>query len=685
MGIRRHLQTCWPGVLTTGLVVGVGLSAASPAAILSTAVAVAVFAVPGFFLLGRGSLRSPSMAALAAAVGIGATISAVAAAGWLTGKYSLGLVVTAPLLLCFGFHLLRTRFAPPLLADDPQRVWAMIGIWAVLAMIFLPYAFVGADTGQEFAYRPFFQADFFKHMGHTYAVTHGELPPVDLFSCRGTLHYYWLAYLLPATAVAVSGASATAQEALLLVGLVQTVLLALLVFAAARALSGSPKAAAAATSLGFLCLTLDGPLFLMKGARFRLRNPGVEIDWNPEKMDLAWTLGLGHLNVNSLHRLCLYVQQHQLAVVLFVAWIVLATLPKMGRCWAITVAKSMLIVPLFGTSFLVGVVATTVVILTELSAARERGNWPDAALAILCTLLSVSFFFGTGMAAGTAQVGVPVLNSSLTVHERLVSAASLPLGVVSNWGVLAVLGVWGTWLLSRDRSLTSRARTVVPLTVLITMGIFLVGELLLSPKMQFEVELKTSYVAGVALVLGASVVFSRTKTLWQRHRKTLSICVVLAVLGLSTPVLDILWHCKISGSTTTLVPAGDMEALDWIRRETPPQSIFQCYPYRHFDDIDVWVPIFAGRRIIASPRGSNSDEALVQEIAGLFDETNSDELWRRASSFGISYLYLHRTMGNAKYERLVEELWTSPDRFSVVFANGETTVWMLTQPQLVGE
>ena len=75
----------------------------------------------------------------------------------------------------------------------------------------------------------------------------------------------------------------------------------------------------------------------------------------------------------------------------------------------------------------------------------------------------------------------------------------------------------------------------------------------------------------------------------------------------------------------------------------------------------------------------------MQEIAGLFDETNSDELWRRASSFGISYLYLHRTMGNAKYERLVEELWTSPDRFSVVFANGETTVWMLTQPQLVGE
>ena len=62
-----------------------------------------------------------------------------------------------------------------------------------------------------------------------------------------------------------------------------------------------------------------------------------------------------------------------------------------------------------------------------------------------------------------------------------------------------------------------------------------------------------------------------------------------------------------SGNTTTVVPAGDMEALDWIRRETPLESIFQCYPYRHFDDIDVWVPIFAGRRIIASPRGSNSD------------------------------------------------------------------------------
>jgi hypothetical protein len=184
----------------------------------------------------------------------------------------------------------------------------------------------------------------------------------------------------------------------------------------------------------------------------------------------------------------------------------------------------------------------------------------------------------------------------------------------------------------------------------------------------------------VAMVLGASVVFARTKNLWQSHRNTLSICIVLAVLGLSTPVLDILWHCRISGSTTTVVPAGDMEALDWIRRETPPQDIFQCYPYRPFDDIDVWVPIFAGRRIIASPRGSNSDEALVQEIAGLFDETTADELWRRASSFGISYLYLHRTMGTATYERLTDELKSSPERFSTVFANSEATVWMLTQP-----
>lgn len=681
MGFRRLLQNGWPVILTSGMVLGIGFSIASPAAIVSTAVALTVFALPGFFLLGRGSLRSLPGAALAAAVGIGATISAVAGVGWLTGRFSLGLVCTTSLLLCVGFHLVRARVSPPLLADDPQRVWAMIGIWAVLAMIFLPYVFVGADTSQGFAYRPFFQADFFKHMGHTYAVTHGELPPVDLFSCRGSLHYYWLAYLMPAAAVTISGASATAQEALLLVGLAQTVLLALLLFTAARALSGSPKAAAAATTLGFLCLTLDGLLFLVKGARFRLRNPGVEIDWNPEAMDLTWTLGLGHLDVNSLHRLCLYVQQHQLAVVFFVAWIVLVTLPKTERVWTITLAKALLVLPLYGTSFLVGAVATTVVIFTELSAARKSGNWSDATLTILCTLLSAWYFFGTGMAAGRAQVGVPVLDSSLTVLERLVSAISLPLGVVSNWGVLAVLGLWGAWLLSRDHSLTFRARTLVPLTVLITTGTFLVGELLLSPKLQFEVELKTSYVASVALVLGASVIFSRTKTLWQRHRKTLSICIVLAVLGLSTPVLDILWHCKISGSTTTVVPAGDMEALAWIRGETPRQSIFQCYPYRHFDDIDVWVPIFAGRRIIASPRGSNSDDALVQEIAGLFDETTADELWNRASGFGISYLYLHRTMGNATYERLVEELRTSPDRFSVVFANSEATVWMLTQPQ----
>jgi len=96
------------------------------------------------------------------------------------------------------------------------------------------------------------------------------------------------------------------------------------------------------------------------------------------------------------------------------------------------------------------------------------------------------------------------------------------------------------------------------------------------------------------------------------------------------------------------------------------------------------VPIFAGRRIIASPRGSNSDEALVQEIASLFDETYADELWRRASSFNISFLYLHRTMGPTKYERLTEVLRTSPDRFSVVFDNGGLTlVWVLAESHLV--
>ena len=666
------MTRAWPVLLAAGLLAGVALAVARPLALVVSLAVWLLLSLPGLVFFGTRPGQGPAAVALASAVGVASSVMAVAVIGCLFGRYSLALVLGAVAALAIAARAARSRIGTPWPRDE-DRAWtsASTVVVVLLALIALPYAFVGHASAGGFAYRPFFQADFFKHMGYTHSVLLGALPPEDAFAAGSTLHYYWLAYLIPATVVRASREVVTAQEAVLLTGLWQSAVLALLLSGVARRLCGRPVAAALAATLGFLALSPDGLAALVLRASGRV---AAGVDLNPESVDLFNFVLPFRLDVNGLGRLCLYVQQHQLALIFFLGWALLATLAEERERGSRSVCKVLLLLPMLGTSLLVGAAATLVILASEagLSGPRLRRS----ALFAAAAAAGAAWAAGIGMFEG-AQAERLLSSAAAPLPVRVIHAFCLGPQLVTNCGGPGLLGAWGALLLFRRADLPVPARRMSAAGLAVASAAMLLGRLLPFPLVRFEVDLKTSYVLGVCCVLGASAVLARLRELWPRHRGFLASCGVLLALGLPSPVLDVLWHVDLEGASTTRVPAGDMEALRFIRTHLPREAVVQGYPYEHFVDRDVWVPIFGGRAVAAAPRGTSGGDERVRRAAALFDETDAAVVSRRATELGIDYLYVHGTMGVERAARLTHVLDGAPERFERAYANDEAAVWRL--------
>src|SRR5262249_9399702 len=82
----------------------------------------------------------------------------------------------------------------------PQERLVLV-LWLLLTvlMVAFPLIRVGVETSAGFAYRAYFNADFFRNMAVSGSLAHTGVPPVNPYFGGRTLHYYWFFHVLPAS------------------------------------------------------------------------------------------------------------------------------------------------------------------------------------------------------------------------------------------------------------------------------------------------------------------------------------------------------------------------------------------------------------------------------------------------------------------------------------------------------
>lgn len=646
--------------------------------LISTVGAFTLLGMPGIALIARNPcLRSAAGMATALLAGVAASLLAIATVGSLLDRFDLLLVLACSLAVTLPIYRgTLSRHAEGNAAS--ALPWLLVAVTLPLATSCLPLLDVGREVGDGFVYRPFFNADFFKHLGITQAIANGHLPPVDPFGAPDRVHYYWLQYLVPATALALSSGAADPTDTLLFVSALQTALLASCLFGLAHRISGSPRISCLVVTLGFASLSLDGLALLF--AHPELPWSEVARTENMEAGDLTAALGAPyHVAASTFFRLSLYIPQHQLTLALFCAWLLLGVQEALPSARA-RVLRWPLLMALPATSLLMGVplllLGGALGVINE-----EKGKRWQWALPVLAAL------------ALPLVLGMVEINSASRVAgSQFIEAAGAPLWLrlalmpaqwITSFGFIAPVGGLGAWLLLRRDRRSEIGQVPAALIVTCAAG-YAAGELLGFGPIRIDSQLKLSFLFQLGLLLGTAHLFGQWHTLTAAAKRLVAWSTPLLFFGLLSPIADLNWHrcaaddCRRAPTEATVIPADDHLALAWMRQNLPRAALVQQRPEPHFlaGGRDVWVPVFSGHALAASSRGTAVTHEKLAIAASLFTPQPADQLAEQARILGLTHIYLTRALDPQRYQALREQ-YGANRHLKLVYENKGVTLWQL--------
>ena len=522
----------------------------------------------------------------------------------------------------------------------------LAGTWLVVMLIVVvPFSRVGASVADgAVAYRAYFSADLMTHLSVVAELQKGEFPLHNPFYEGGGLGYYWLFFTLPA-ALGVWLGNQTALVATYFAG---GLLFAGLLYAAARRFDLTPARAFLAVSVMMGAVSYEGLLALPRSE-----------SWMNINVDAfsRWVLKL--ISLDGLHRGLLYTPQHLFSYSLLVILILLVHNGEPRRVSAAAFC-GVLLGGMAGTSIVTAMLAGPWLVLVLW---RRRREVPFLATASAATVTSLAFlawyvalgFFGDAGAALTL---------------RTPKLLELPSILLIDCGALCLLA----W---------RHARKEIELVLLATLALVAVLFLDLSGYEGIWMAWRAGSVLLVALGLVAARALSGPLSL------THAIILAPAVLTVSLDVYnaaDVTNRNPSPGGFpwTTVVPRAERLALDWIRRETPPDAVVQWDVRAR--ELGEWalVPALGERRMaVGFPIFLLDLQKYRQRerrhTRPIFNSGDAAEAHRKARELGIDYLVIGAAELRVREER-TRPLFEAEDRFRTVFESDGVAVLAVLAP-----
>jgi hypothetical protein len=545
--------------------------------------------------------------------------------------------------------------------------WGAVLLLAA-AIAIPPLARVGAeDADGNRHYRAYFTADFAWHTALAAELMKFSMPPRNPYLANRPIHYYWTYFLLPAAAAAVGPTPVRDVEICLKVNAVGTaVLFVSAIFIAAWTAVPRAWPVAAAVGLAIVASSAEGAFAL-----WRLWDQGLPLghvrNLNIDAITSWWFSGL---RVDGLPRCFWWVPQHSMAYALgLVALAVVNAAAGGAPLAAIAVAGLALGGSTIMNPFVGGVFSLAwglAVVVHALGTRDPISRVLRHSVAAVPVALAIGWCAANQMiegAGGTLAFGW----SGQARNSPLV-------GLLLSLGPALAPAVPGVIAGARDR-ISSAA-------------VFLAG-LSLAALYLVRLNVDLSWVgfrAGQMFIVAVPALAARGLAATGRWRAITAAVALLALLaGLPTTVIDTYNAQDISnvsaspnGPWTITVTRAEHEALEWLRRATPPSTIVQMDPNTRERQTWSLIPSLAQRRMAAGLPISLLDVPEYHEKAAMvktmYESADAVEAWHIAVRLRIDYIYVDRVERGA-YPAGVAKFAASPAHFAPAFRNEEVAIY----------
>lgn len=656
----------WALFLVSLALLSIGI--ASLPVILYSALTLALFALPGYFVTPVFLGTSPGLRPVCLIVGalFGVTISSYAAIvvgfrfGWNPKLISLAIVGLSCLCALFGRSfrgrlclLLRTWTA------TDHAILAAIGILLVLFFA-RPALHVGQLTSHGYAYTWLYGFDFVYRSDVIQSMTL-HLPPDWSWMTGVPMRMYLVGYALPAFAYAAAGKAIAIHSVLLLTTLFSSYLLLACLYLFLRTLFAQTKVLLFAF---FTALIPCSYYWVYDAAKAFLigPNPGFRI--------------YGSVS-HHLHRMLLVEPQAALATsLLLVVLMLLVQIRYRLNDYLLAIFLGICLGASFGAEAMQGVIAIAWFGLFYLARfLLGKSSWRDEFGPFLATAISCGLICGSFFLLGMYQRSTSHL-TPIGVNWWIVKFG-IPYFLV-DLGPLLLLGGWGIvrwWRGARE----DFGWPLLSLGAIVLLQVLFV--------LQRPAARMGDRFLWLVLLPFVAYLF---RDLWTSPAKRLTrpFAVALVLLAVPTFFTDILFTSAVNNVPETYyVRPEDMQACQWIRRNLPETAVIQGdYNYFAGPDRGLYMSLLASFAQRPQVLGWATNAAFVVDngavlarerrldIEAALASRDVSSLVAFVRKYSVDYLYVGPSE-QSKYPQLLPLLRSDPAQFREVYSQSGVSLF----------
>lgn len=619
---------------------------------------IVLFVLPGIglgvLIFGRPTRRNPEPLVWGIVLGLGVSslITLVIASfwGWRILYIVGSLVVLGAILLLIAFKTKQVLLAPRTSWTHLDWLLALTFSLGVLVAAAFTFSAVGKLTPNGYAFPELFGYDFILRNAYSAHVGHG-LPLENPYFAGHRMYYYLLYYIFPAFAYNLTGLNGSITSICILYSGALAATFVFALFSLIKICTRNRLAQGLALTMGMFASSYNS-LYVFAKRMF--------LPLFPSLYTLAKAKGLLAFSdlSNTWFRYILVEPQAILCllVVLLAAYILL-TAREFKRNLLQGTTVGLLVGIAMGTDGFIGFVLATWILICGLRRLVCRractgltfANYVVGGIVAGCVVL---IYFLVGMYAMANRA------SAFNLRPLWFIIVASPVYFPLDYGPLFIFGVIGIY--SYLRRLSWKAEDMrIPgilliLAVVCVFFIFFVGQPVQDAQAGGGWDLvlrKAGMCLPLPLLLFSAVLLSRL--LLSSEKKWLRWVVVGVALtpGLATFGVDFYHFRDVDNPTDTVyLSVSDKNASDWLRRNTPINTVIQCSPY--YPGSAVYHPpipaIFAERKIAAGPRAlaqlstatPEDVQRVLDDVQRMFETEDLVEAVAIARRHGIDYVYV---------------------------------------------
>ncbi|HUQ86368.1 MAG TPA: hypothetical protein VM096_02350, partial [Vicinamibacterales bacterium] len=549
------------------------LAVSGPAALAFGVISQAIFIVPGILILRAIAPREGWLPAAAFGPLVGQALGCfVMTLLWVAGGRGAWLLIAAPLIvsvLAWPARRLKGRWRFPV--TQPHDALA-VGLLLILVAVIvgLPFAHVGDITPAGQAYRAYFTADYVWRRAVVIELAKGAAIPVNPYFSGDVLHYYWMPHILTGAQYRFAGAWASLDELLLIRSISIDLFFITFLYGMVRLFALKPWAAAAGVAFVVVSTSFEGLYVLFD---FSTKNVPISAVKNLN-IDAISRWYFQGIPIDGLQRLLLYQPHHIVGYCIgLIGLLALSARTRIVDPAAFAVSGVCLGLSIAISSF-AGVMVTSAAMLYEFIGVVRTMDWlrgiKHAVAAAIPLLVSVGVVFWLGYVDRSGSVVEFVVNP-VAVH-RFWWVTLLSFGPILIVTALAIPAL----LYGRQNLSMLGALAVTSIAFYFFINVRDHQDVYVGWRVGHFLFMSAAVVIGVLL----EWVYQRPSA-WQPLQW--AVIVIALLSGLPTTIIDIYNTQDISehGEApyfTMMMRPDELQAFDWIQKNTRPDSLFQVDP-----------------------------------------------------------------------------------------------------------